>query len=226
MGEPILLITRPRAAAERFLAGCREAHDRPLDGLVAPIMEIAPLPAAIAWDAFDALVLTSSHALCDRDPPAGMRAWCVGDGTAEAARAKGLHATSAAGDAGALVDALRRGDPGRCLHLRGRHGADIAARLRAHGIAAEERIVYDQVARPLSKAALAALAGDRRVVLPLFSPRSARLLAERIGTPGAPLHPVAISPAAAASWPFRPPPDIAGHPDGAGMVRAVLHALR
>lgn len=61
-------------------------------------------------------------------------------------------------------------------------------------------VVYDQLSQPLSDAARQALAGMAPVILPLFSPRSARILSEQVTQARAPLWLVPISPAAAARW--------------------------
>jgi uroporphyrinogen-III synthase len=74
------------------------------------------------------------------------------------------------------LKALRPDAP--LLHLRGRHArGDIAGQLGAAGLPVREQIVYDQKSLPLSDAALACLKGPAPVIVPLFSPRSARLFA-------------------------------------------------
>lgn len=223
--ETVLLITRPAAAGRRL---AEAFADRPnLRIIVSPLLEIVwlhptePLPPAAT------VILSSAHAV-----PALARLECppravktVGAQTAEAVRAAGFAASVAGETADELVAALIADPPdGPVLHLRGVHArGDVAARLTAAGIATCEAIVYDQVARPLSDAAKAALAGDVPVVVPLFSPRSARLLSEAAADAAAPVLPVAMSDAVAeAAGPrFAAEMTIAATPTRAAMTRAI-----
>ena len=70
------------------------------------------------------------------------------------------------------------------------------------------------------------LQGDGPVIAPVFSPRSGLVLSRELARIGhrAPLHVVAISPAAAAAL---PPHNltIADHPDAAAMAQAVIRCL-
>ena len=233
---PHLLLTRPRAQADRFAAQLR-ARWPGLPITIAPLIEIAllPPPPDLA-DAAAGLIFTSKNGVAGfaagcarRDLPA----WCVGPRTAQAAQAAGfddLHV--AGGDARALLALLLNAPPrGPLLHLRGQHAARaIADDLRAAGIAAAETIVYDQRARPLDPAARALLARPGAVIAPLFSPRSARLLADALATPPlrARLHLVAISAAAAA--PLRSAHaetlKIAATPDAGAMLAQIAHVIR
>ena len=90
--------------------------------------------------------------------------------------------------------------PGPLLHLRGEHArGDVAKRLSHRGIETSELITYRQVAHPLADEARQAIEGDEPAVLPLFSPRSARLVGSA-ARPSAALHVIAMSPAVAEAW--------------------------
>jgi uroporphyrinogen-III synthase len=159
---------------------------------------------------------------------AGLPAYCVGDRTAEAARAAGLVPVSAGGDAADLLDLLLRHRPeGPGLHLRGRHvAADLDGALTSAGIDTHSVIAYDQTPRPLSPEALACLAWPGRVVLPVYSPRSARILAAETTGATARREVVAISAQVAGAWPD--PAEVvavAAAPDGAAMEAAILARL-
>ncbi|EAR53118.1 hypothetical protein OG2516_11661 [Oceanicola granulosus HTCC2516] len=195
--DPVLLVTRPAPAAERF-AEAVQARVGPVQSLISPLQEIVhcdpgPLPEA------GALVLTSANGAAAADRLGlGGEAWCVGPQTAAAARAAGLEAVAAEGDADSLVALLRARRPaGPLLHLRGAHArGDVARRLTEAGLPCAERVVYRQEPRPPTPQAWALLRGDAPLVVPLFSPRSAALFAAL--TPiDAPLHLVAISAATA-----------------------------
>lgn len=150
-------------------------------------------------------------------------AYCVGDRTAQAAQAAGFAARSAGGDATALV-ALLTGErpPGRLLHLRGAEArGDVAATLTAAGIPTDEAVVYDQKEQPLTDAARALLCGDAPVIVPLFSPRSARLFVAA-GDWRAPLWIAALSPTVADEIGGNAARmAVAGHPDVAHLLDAI-----
>jgi uroporphyrinogen-III synthase len=87
-------------------------------------------------------------------------------------------------------------------------------------------VAYDQIARPLSAPARAALDAGAPIILPVFSPRSSRLLAHEAAQAQAPLDLIAISAAAAAPWKDRPVSiAIAAAPDSAAMEEAVAERV-
>ena len=216
---PVLLLTRPEPASRRFAA---EAAPLGLPVVIAPVLRIAP----VAHDAARlaqarGLVFTSAHAV----PAAvaagaagqGRPAICVGPATAEAARAAGFDVTEGPGDALRMLPLLAELGEG-WLHP---HGAHVAKRLPVPGM-----VVYDQLPQPLTEAALKALAGRGPVILPLFSPRSARLLSAEAGQARAPLWLVPISPAAGAEWrAAQARLAVAPTPDAAGILRAIATLL-
>jgi uroporphyrinogen-III synthase len=224
---PLVILTRPREASERFASAMRNALG-PVDVAILPLMEIAPLGEALDLDGVAALIFTSAAGVEmfgglteDRSLPA----WCVGDRTAEAARAIGLRATSAGGDAEALITLMAEARPeGRLLHLHGAHvSVDVAERLTAAGLRAEGRAIYDQVQVPPGDAMSAALSHDGPIVVPLFSPRSARLFAEAAEGAAGDVLPVAISAATrdALPDPWTSRTKIADAPDAPAMIRAL-----
>jgi uroporphyrinogen-III synthase len=227
---PTILLTRP-AAQSAELAGRLRARVGPeIPILVSPILEIAPVPFTLTV-APRFVILTSAHAAASAGPAglAGLPAWCVGDRTAEAAAEAGLLPRSAGGDAGALLALLMAECPeGPGLYLRGRHAAsDIEKDLTSAGIETRSVIAYDQFPRPLTPEARAVLDRTAPVVLPLFSPRSARLLAAEVRGATAPLHLIAISANAAAAWEGSfASVSIAAAPDGPSMEDAVVERLR
>lgn len=225
---PRLLLTRPLPAARRFLADCEAALGRPIPAILSPVLAIRPLPVTLP-DRPAALLLTSENG-AERAGAlglAGLPAWCVGPRTAEAAREAGLAAREAGGDVEALLAALlAERPPGPLLHLRGEYTrGDLAARLRAAGLRAEEAVAYAQDAVAPTPEARAALDGDAPLVAPLFSPRSAALL---VGwRPRAPLRVVAMSGAVAKAVLALRPEElrVACAPTGPAMVEATLAAL-
>ena len=246
---PVLLLTRPEAEARRFEARVRALAPGPWRAVISPLMEIVPVGAAGAVP--DSVkgsvpVFTSAQAVPFAGEGGGRPAWCVGPRTAAAARRAGWSPREGGGDVEALLAAMLAARPEPVLHLRGVHSRGaLAARLRAAGRPAEERVVYDQRALPLSEAARAVLAGDAPpvapvaapvtasvlapVVAPVFSPRSAALLAAVLaaeaGNPAAPFRVIALS--AAAAEPLRRwSPLVAARPDGEAMAEASAALLR
>ncbi len=233
-----LLLTRPRAQSERFVRDFAAALGRELPVVIAPLIEIVPRGLAVDPGTAAGLIFTSENGVAAFAAAEARRhwpVWCVGERTADAARAAGFSQVSVAGgDAESLVAGILAARPaGPLLHLRGAHAAgDVSGRLTAGGIPTTAAVVYDQVAQPLSAEARALLADPAaEVLVPLFSPRSAALLAEAAGTVRARLHPVAISAAAAAVWDDcaaagARPARVAAAADAPAMIAALTDLLR
>jgi len=228
---PILLVTRPEPAARRFLAAVRAAGAVPFHAMLAPVMEIRPVPAEVKTGDLAGIILTSVHGAEAANRlrlPKGLTAWCVGDRTADVARVAGFSPISADGDADDLVALILSQAPvGPLLHLRGAHvRGDVAGRLNAAGLTCRAAVMYDQVEMPLTPEAMAALMGDVAVALPLFSPRSGTIL-HNAGPFRALLHVLAISPAAAAAVAGLGPVTvaIAALPTGLAMVAGTVGLL-
>ncbi|TNB87688.1 uroporphyrinogen-III synthase, partial [Paracoccus marcusii] len=171
--RPILLMTRPGDDSERTAARIGA------DVIVAPILQIVPVDhdgAALARA--PGLVFTSAHAVASAGPGRGRPAICVGERTGQVARDAGFAVIQGAGTADSLVP-LIAASPVPLVHPHGRH---LAQRLAVPGI-----VVYDQRPQPLTARARAALMGARPVVVPVYSPRSARLLAGMAAGARAPL---------------------------------------
>lgn len=166
--------------------------------MVSPVMEIAYGGALPDLAGNEVLIFTSRHGVegfCRLSARRDFACYAVGDATAEAAEARGMHAISAGGDAEALLARIAAdGACGPFLHLRGAHvAADVAGALAAAGHVARDAVVYDQVTAPLSAEARALLQGTAPVILPLMSPRSARIFLAQAGAIFAPLLVAAIS---------------------------------
>lgn len=202
-----LLLTRPRAQSEAFARDVeRLLPGRFAPVLLSPLMEIAFTGSDVELGGIQALLFTSANgveafaAACD---DRSLPAICVGEMTAASARAAGFAARSAAGDVAALAAlaaSLWRPDGGPFLHVRGRHAAgDLVGALADRGIAARAVELYEQRACSLDDAARALIAAGAPVVVPLFSPRSARIFAgETAGLDLSALTVVGLSPAAVA----------------------------
>ncbi|MDG3041245.1 uroporphyrinogen-III synthase [Roseicyclus marinus] len=224
---PLVILTRPRAASERFVEALR-ADVGPVAVTILPLMDMAPLVDSLDLDGVAALIFTSAagvETFAGLTDDRSLNAWCVGDRTAEAARDIGLKATSAGGDAEALIALMAEARPeGRLLHLHGAHvSVDVADRLAQHGLRAEGLAIYDQVSVPPGDAMAAALAHDGPILVPLFSPRSARLFVEAAGQAADRIQPVVISIATRDALPdaLAQRATVADTPDAPAMIRAL-----
>lgn len=228
--KPILLLTRPQAQAERFAAACQDEFGDSVEILIAPMQEIVLLPLPRMAPAA-VLVFTSENgvrAYVAGGARTGVRAYCVGDRTAKAAREAGLDARSAGGAAGDLLALIRADAPvAPLVHLHGRHvRGQVVDGLRAAGHDATGHVVYEQRPLPLSGSALAALTGAARVLVPLFSPRSAALFAEALPSSADPVL-VCISAATCAALPpgMQTRALVAEQPTSAAMLNAMARQL-
>lgn len=209
-----LLLTRPMPDSRRIAA---MLADWPV--VIAPILRIEPVAHdAAALQAAPGLVFTSGHAVASAGPGQGRLALCVGSRTGDLARAAGFDVREGDGFAESLLPLIATaGMP--LIHPHGRH---LARRLPVPGV-----VVYDQLPQPLTPEALALLSRPDPVVLPLFSPRSARLLSQALAGAVAPLWVVAISDAALAA--FEAPAAravVAARPDAPALVAAIGQIAR
>ncbi|WP_412552837.1 uroporphyrinogen-III synthase [Shimia sp. MIT1388] len=193
---PLILLTRPLADAEGF-AGLLADMGITAEVAFSPIVEIVPTEADVDLTNASGVIFSSRNAVAavvGYDMPA----WCVGEATAMAARAKGWRAVAADGDAESLYARVLADAPeGPLLHIRGEVArGDLAGRLTKVGIKTDDVVVYRQKAHSLSEQAKQALMRENPVIVPLFSPRAAAQFAEQ-GPYHAPLHVVVMSEAVA-----------------------------
>ena len=222
---PTLVMTRPKQAAHRLLTQVETALGREVPHVFAPILQIQPVGAWPELTGDIEVIVTSEHAV--RGDLSGITAHCVGGRTAEAATAQGAQVQTVAVNAEALLQDLGT-RPATYVHLCGSHKAvDISARLTAAGLSCRDHRVYAQVAQPLSDDAREALEGEDPALLPLFSPRSARLVGGAIAKPGPHLQVIGISDAVAAEWRATTgkTADFVDTPTGDAMVSGIVAAL-
>lgn len=217
---PILLMTRPRAASERFVSMLAERRVALGEIVISPAIGIEPLLVP-SLDGAGGVILTSANAVTGLKAPPGLRAWCVGDATAAAAEAAGFDVVNAGGSIDDLVPLIVADRPaGRLHYLRGGHvSSDLLGRLTRAGLNVKEHVVYAQPRQVPTQAAEAALAGKDRVVAPLFSPRSAAIFAGWAADAAADISVVAMSDAVAANW--EGASDVSPRPTGEAMADAV-----
>ena len=224
---PVLLLTRPEEASRRFAAGLAGELPNGVRAVIAPLLEIEVISGPIAPQ--QTLILTSQNAVRALAEGSDQAVWCVGPRTAEAAERAGLTVLGVAPTAEILLaDIVAANARGPLLHLRGDKVAfPLAEKLTQAGIETIESVVYRQKRLPLTQEARDLLAEGARVVVPLFSPESARaFLAEIEGLPVRP-EIVAISEAVARICRVSGVAvvRVAETPDGTAMKSAVLCQL-
>lgn len=212
--RPTLLLTRPEPDSRRFAALLPE-----FSVVISPILRIVPAPHdAARVQSAPGLVFTSAHAVTFAGRGEGRLALCVGGRTASVARDAGFSVREGGGTAESLMPLIAAAEV-PLLHPRGRH---VAQELPVESV-----IIYDQIACPLSDDAQHLLAGAAPVILPLFSPRSARLLSAAMGRARAPLWIAAISRAARAGWTAQVIREaMAGAPTAEAVAAAIRRVVR
>ncbi len=198
-----LLMTRPRAASERFVAQLPERLRSRVQVIYSPLLDIRPMEQAVDTTGVRGLIFTSANgvaAAAAQDVRRDLPAYCVGPATTETARQAGWAARMAGQTAEELVAKLLKERPeSPLLHLRGEHSrGNIAKRLTDLGVTVLEQPIYQQRLLPLSPQAQAIAIGTAPVIVPLFSPRTARQFAD-VWRGTAPLFLAAISQASAES---------------------------
>jgi uroporphyrinogen-III synthase len=174
--QPTLIITRPAPDGARFAADFTGVQV-----LLSPLQRIDPVDVVCAAKG---VIFTSTNGVAQAER-LGMTsgpAWCVGDRTAQVAKAAGFDAVSAGGDVEDLLKLILTDCPAFSLaHIRGRDArGDLAPRLRAAGIDCTDCIAYKQTTVPMTTEALEAINGAEPVIIPLFSPRAATLLLDQV----------------------------------------------
>ena len=170
-----VLLTRPEAQSRRFAERLPDAAEP----VIAPLQRIVFLDAELPLDEAQVVIFTSQNgvlAATRLHAGDGRRAYCVGSRTAAIAQANGFVAQDCGGRADLLVDwILQARDPGPFLRVRGRHSrGDVAGRLRSAGLQVTDVVLYEQLELPFPEDVRRRLLSGR-ILVPLFSPRSATL---------------------------------------------------
>ena len=182
-----LLITRPEPDAGR-LARTLEADGHAV--LVEPMLSISNRDTPpLDLSQVQAILLTSANgvrALAANTAERGVPVLCVGQATAEAARALGFASVkSADGDVATLADAAMGAcspEAGTLLHVAGSTVAgDLSGRLESAGYSVRREVLYDaDVAPSLSPRTRSAIKEGKIDAVLLYSPRSAARFAELV----------------------------------------------
>ncbi|SFS83648.1 uroporphyrinogen-III synthase [Sulfitobacter marinus] len=179
MSLPVLIMTRPALDSRRFVAGIKPDLRAKLSILISPLLQIVPTGADLDMARHRGVIFTSANGVAYAPPGDGRPAYCVGERTAQVARAHGWSAVASGQNAEELIkEVIKTKPPGPLIHISGVHQrGDVAARLSEAGIQTEAIAVYDQQLLPLSPDAQQALSSGLPCIIPVFSPRTAAHLA-------------------------------------------------
>jgi len=218
-------VTRAQPHAEDTAGRLRALGHTPL---VAPLLEVRPLPAALDLAGVAALAFTSRNgvaAFAAREPRRAWPVFAVGDATAEAARAAGFgDVSSAGGDVAALAALIARRPPlGPVLHAGAAEAAgDLAGLLAGRGVPTLSAALYETIS--LAPAPEACAAWPELDAVLIHSPKAARALAaaaHALGRAGAAPPPRLLAISEAAAAPLRTTfgmAEVALRPDEAALL--------
>lgn len=197
----VLLMTRPDDAARRFVAQLPDDVRDGLQVIYAPLIAVRSLGQDIDLTGVKAVIFTSSNgvsAALGVSGSHGLLAFCVGQHTTLEAQKAGWQAVFGGATSDELIDDLStRGLDGALLHLRGKHvRGSVSERLNAEGLNCRDQVIYDQPLQTLTNEAKLTLSSLRDVVVPIFSPRTARQFADLCPN-GAKIQLIAMSEAVA-----------------------------
>ena len=187
-----LLLTRPIAGSKAFWAALPDETRQSLHPIFSPLIRIVPLNQSLQ---VAGSVIFSSVNGVENSPQGDERiAYCVGAMTTQAALTSGWNAIQAGETADQLISVLSNKNSNSTLtHLCGVHTrGNIAERLSATGLMTQRIAVYDQEICAMTAQATKALSTNFPLLVPLFSPRTARGFADQ-NNGHAPLHIVALS---------------------------------
>ncbi len=196
-----LLMTRPRAASERFVAQLPIRVQERVTPIYSPLLEIHPTSARVKTKGVSGIIFSSANgvnAAASMNVTRKVPAFCVGPATTVSAQAAGWTARMMGETAEELVAGLLNLRPATpLLHLRGEHSrGNVAERLTQSGLTTYEQAIYQQNLLDFTDQARAAMCENTPVIAPIFSPRTARQFAD-LWSGSAPIWVAAISEATA-----------------------------
>jgi len=184
--KPKLIITRPVDAANLF-SSFFEKELKKEQIIISPVLEIKFFKRPKTLKQIHCLIFTSSNGVkaAGQATNSHIKALCVGDRTTKLASSLGYSAEKFGDNVEQLLNTLSKGEKidGDILHIHGKYTkGDLVNQLREAGFLCNEWIGYDQIAQNLSLPALSAFEKGDKVILPIFSERTALLLKKQIPT--------------------------------------------
>ena len=182
--KPKLIITRPVDAANLFASFFEKELEKE-QIITSPVLEIKFFKRPKTLKQIHCVIFTSSNGVkaAGQATNSHIKALCVGDRTTNLASSLGYSAEKFGDNVEQLLNRLCKGEKidGDILHIHGKYTkGDLTNELREAGFLCNEWIGYDQIAQNLSLPALSAFKKGNKVILPIFSERTALLLKEQI----------------------------------------------
>jgi len=175
--NPSVLVTRPREAAERFVAELRVAAG-PFQPVVSPAFGLVSVEHNA--QPFEDAIFTSKAAVSYAPDGNGRRAWCVGAATAAVAKGRGYDVRHGGGNAEDLVELILQEKPiGQLVHFCGENvRVNVTAALVRVGLNCESCVTYRKaiLAPTMDVAALNGF--TKSWILPIFSAETVSILSE------------------------------------------------
>ena len=166
--NPIVLLTRPTQSSELFRDALKAAA-----GAFRPYLCPAFEYEAVAYRevSFDAAIFTSKAGVQFAPSGNGRVAWCVGEATAQMARAKGYLTKTGTGNAMDLSKMILRSDlRDRMIHFRGENvRIDVKAILEEAGLTCADTVIYRKVIARVPEGLLDVLNSTDVFIVPMFS---------------------------------------------------------
>ena len=228
--SPVILLSRPRAQAEAFADDLRKRFGEDLRIEISPILEIEFLSPEVTLPVVAAYVFTSRNAVLAWEA-SGMAcqgtAYCVGNRTANAAAKIGFSAISAGGDVNALIKLIKKENIQEPLiYPRGENvKVDLKSALAKTGHSVTDCIVYRQKKVALDPLIESRLRSEKHLIIPVFSPLSAKWLSQSLVSLPSQATVVALSPDIAGAWERTDDISVAKYPDSSHMIAQIATIL-
>ncbi|MEP4196239.1 MAG: uroporphyrinogen-III synthase [Aliishimia sp.] len=224
-----VMLTRPHDASLRFAQDLMPMLNAETHVIISPLLKIVPVISDHDLNDYAGVIFTSSNGVLFGGPSGAHPAFCVGRETTRATRQAGWEAYHLGDTAEDIIATLIQQNPQYpLLHIGGRHKRNrVADRLTQAGLETHEAVVYDQVEQTFSPEAMALLDLAVDVIVPLFSPRTAKIFASQYKG-CARLHFIAMSEAVSEEINAMQSisKSIARSPDALEMKASVYEALR
>jgi uroporphyrinogen-III synthase len=220
--KPLILITRPQAQAEQFGVAIRDVVGDRADVVIAPVLRVDARDADVE-PTHDVIFSSVNGVRYLAQRGEGRRAFCVGPRTAQAAREVGFDVVEASGNSESLISRIQSfGDLGPLVHARGAHSiGDIATRLTTAGATVTDAVVYTQTEIKLTKGVKEQIRRAKLAILPIFSPRTARILSRQLVGVQAEMRTIALSPEIARHVGFAKEIDVAPSKSAQSMIKCL-----
>ncbi len=178
-----LLLTRPKEQGAGFAATVARQFGKKVWLINSPLLAPNFFAPTLPDQTFTALILTSKTGVEGYQRLGSAKGglpklvFCVGRSTADAARSQDLTPLIEATDAADLIKQIIALRPrGPLLHLRGQESrGDVVGNLNSAGIDTKSALIYAQIPQSLTEQATTQLQRPEPVIVPLFSPRTARI---------------------------------------------------